>query len=115
MQDDICDVEVGTHPGPYWKDKNSSLIVCNRHRTQYDMSEFGPKDWEPFDPDAEEEEPIVVEEPPPIVRGTIAVANKDGFVHVGDEIAVVIFIEKHSGRKFNAGESVIVTVNDAQT
>lgn len=48
MKDPLCDVEVGTHDEPYYADKNSSLIVCARHKGQYDerKEEFGPYDWE---------------------------------------------------------------------
>ena len=43
-----CVVEVGVHPGPCWTDKNSGLVVCTRHRAQYEerADEFGPFDWE---------------------------------------------------------------------
>lgn len=54
----FCDVEVGTHPPPYWKDNNSGLVVCTRHKAQYEerADEFGPYDWEEFVPVKEEEE-----------------------------------------------------------
>lgn len=57
----ICDVEVGTHPPPYHKDKNSGVIVCSRHKSQYEEreDEFGPFDWEVFTPEDEEEESII--------------------------------------------------------
>lgn len=43
-----CVVEVGRHPGPFWKDRNSGIVVCSRHRSQYEerANEFGPFDWE---------------------------------------------------------------------
>lgn len=48
MVDPKCVVQVGIHPGPYWRDTNSGLVVCSRHRTQYEerADEFGPFDWE---------------------------------------------------------------------
>lgn len=44
---DVCAVQVGTHTEPYWKDNNSDLIVCSRHRDQYNerADELGPFDW----------------------------------------------------------------------
>lgn len=44
-----CVVEVGMHPGPCWTDKNTGLVVCSRHKAQYEerAEEFGPFDWEP--------------------------------------------------------------------
>lgn len=38
--DPKCNVEVGTHVAPYWKDENSGLRVCDRHKKQYNTSEF---------------------------------------------------------------------------
>lgn len=51
MIDLICDVKVGTHSTFYSKDKNSALVVCSRHRQQYnERDEFGPLcDWEEID------------------------------------------------------------------
>jgi hypothetical protein len=50
VKDDTCVVEVGTHPGPFWRDRNSAtpFVVCSRHRAQYEerADEFGPFDWE---------------------------------------------------------------------
>lgn len=48
MIDFRCDVEVGTHPEPFWIDKKSNLTVCSRHKEQYDErdAEFGPFEWE---------------------------------------------------------------------
>lgn len=46
---DFCVVEVGTHPAPFYVDKNNpSLKVCSRHKAQYEerKEEFGPFDWE---------------------------------------------------------------------
>lgn len=51
MTDDRCVVEVGTHPGPYWKCKKTGLRVCDRHKTQYEEREgdLGYFDWEKID------------------------------------------------------------------
>ena len=48
VKDERCVVEVGTHPGPFWKDRNSGMVVCTRHRAQYEerAAEFGPFDWQ---------------------------------------------------------------------
>lgn len=45
----VCVVEVGRHPGPNWLDRNSGIVVCSRHRAQYEerADEFGPFDWVP--------------------------------------------------------------------
>lgn len=44
----VCAVEVGTHPGPYWRDRTDGMIVCSRHKAQYDeRPDLGPFDWEP--------------------------------------------------------------------
>lgn len=42
-----CIVKVGMHTGYIWKDKNSSLVVCGRHKDQYEerAEDFGPFDW----------------------------------------------------------------------
>lgn len=50
----VCDVEVGTHPPPFYKDKNSRLIVCSRHKARYEENAdiYGPFDWEDFSPEA---------------------------------------------------------------
>jgi hypothetical protein len=44
----LCVIEVGLHPGPFWFDKLSGIIVCARHRKHYEESEeeYGPFDWE---------------------------------------------------------------------
>lgn len=42
-----CEVEVGTHIGPNWRDKISGLVVCSRHKLQYDeRDDLGDYDWE---------------------------------------------------------------------
>lgn len=42
-----CAVEVGTHIGPQWRDKISGMIVCSRHKLQYDeRPDLGPYEWE---------------------------------------------------------------------
>lgn len=45
--DNVCIIWVGIHYGPYFKDKKTHLVVCVRHRRQYDQAygvdEF---DWE---------------------------------------------------------------------
>lgn len=48
MKHPNCDVKVGTHPPPFWKDGNSKLQVCDRHRKQFEEreDEFGPFNWE---------------------------------------------------------------------
>ncbi len=48
VTDDVCVVQVGVHPRPCWRDKNSGLVVCSRHRSHYEerANEFGPFDWE---------------------------------------------------------------------
>lgn len=51
MSDDVCVVEVGFHPGPFWVNANApSMVVCSRHRLQYEEreDEFGPFDWRPL-------------------------------------------------------------------
>lgn len=48
MKDQICVIDVGIHPEPYWKDKITDIVVCDRHRKQYDTSGYGPFDWEEF-------------------------------------------------------------------
>lgn len=50
MPEMLCDVEVGLHSDLLWLDKNSALVVCTRHRKQYEerADEFGPFDWEPI-------------------------------------------------------------------
>lgn len=49
MKDDVCVVEVGVHPRPYWVDVNGHVDgpVCSRHRSQFEerADEFGPFDW----------------------------------------------------------------------
>lgn len=49
MDDTTCVVEVGLHPAPYWKDHITGMVVCSRHKQQYDESEFGPFDWQPLE------------------------------------------------------------------
>jgi hypothetical protein len=49
MKDKICVVEVGIHPPPYFKDKKSGLVVCSRHKFQYDEYKPGEFDWEDYD------------------------------------------------------------------
>lgn len=43
-----CIVDVG-HPADepaFWRDANSNLVVCDRHRDQYDeRPDLGPYDW----------------------------------------------------------------------
>lgn len=34
----ICDVDLGTHSDEYWRDANSGLVVCGRHKDQYDAN-----------------------------------------------------------------------------
>lgn len=48
MLDARCDIEVGIHPGPYFKEKDTSIKACSRHRSQLEEreEEFGPFDWE---------------------------------------------------------------------
>lgn len=47
MIDPFCDVKVGTHVGPYWKDVlGNSLYVCSLHKAQYNESALGPFNWE---------------------------------------------------------------------
>lgn len=46
MEHPQCDVEVGTHPGPFWVDADKGLAVCNRHKEQYDQSNLGPFKWQ---------------------------------------------------------------------
>ena len=50
MIDPRCAVQVGVHPGPFWRDRNRSADwqVCSRHRAHYEerADEFGPFDWE---------------------------------------------------------------------
>lgn len=48
MIDPRCDVEVGIHPGPFWRNKRDNLTVCSIHKSQYERraDEFGPFDWE---------------------------------------------------------------------
>ena len=43
-----CDVQVGTHPGPFWLNKVNGLKVCSRHKSQNEerADEFGPFEWE---------------------------------------------------------------------
>lgn len=55
MKDDVCVVEVGVHPAPYWTDANGRLTgpVCTRHRDQFNEraswdDEFGPYEWQPY-------------------------------------------------------------------
>lgn len=53
-----CVVEVGRHPGPFWKERNSGITVCSRHRSQYEerADEFGPFDWVELPTDLDEVE-----------------------------------------------------------
>lgn len=58
MRDDVCVVEVGVHPRPYWRDANGGVTgpVCTRHRDQLNEraswdDEFGPYDWQPYEPE----------------------------------------------------------------
>lgn len=48
MDDMKCDVDIGIHDTPYWKEKDTGMLVCNRHKKQYEEreTEFGPFDWE---------------------------------------------------------------------
>lgn len=48
MEHQLCHVKIGLHIGPFWFDKNSGLVVCTRHRREYEESvdEYGPFDWE---------------------------------------------------------------------
>lgn len=47
MIDKECAVEVGVHIGVYWRDKNTGLIVCTRHKAQFSQRiDLGPYDWE---------------------------------------------------------------------
>ncbi len=51
MKDKICQVEVGFHPPPYFEDKALGLIVCSRHKAQFEerYGTLGPYNWEPYD------------------------------------------------------------------
>lgn len=45
--DNLCTIEVGIHHGPYFKDKERGVIVCVRHKAQYNWAhEHGEFDWE---------------------------------------------------------------------
>lgn len=46
MKDKLCVVEVGIHETPYWKDRLTEIIVCTRHKLQYNSSGLGPFAWE---------------------------------------------------------------------
>ena len=46
MKDDICVVEVGIHPPPYFKDRITEMVVCSRHKSQYEEYAPGTFDWE---------------------------------------------------------------------
>lgn len=47
MKDPRCVVEVGIHPGPFWRDRNTGMEVCTRHKNQFDeRDDLGPYDWE---------------------------------------------------------------------
>ncbi len=48
MKDLLCVVEVGMHEKPHWKDRLTGIIVCNRHKYQYDTSGLGPFVWEGY-------------------------------------------------------------------
>lgn len=52
MIDPVCVIEVGVHPGPYWKSKSTKLVVCSRHKSQYEELgvDLGIFDWEEFIP-----------------------------------------------------------------
>lgn len=50
MRDALCVIEVGVHPAPYWRDGTDGIIVCDRHRRQYDeRDDLGPFDWRPYE------------------------------------------------------------------
>ncbi len=40
-----CNVETRVHHGPYWL--SGTLLVCSRHKLQYEESaeDFGPFNW----------------------------------------------------------------------
>lgn len=59
MIDEYCFIEIGTHEAPYWTDPKWSmyksggekpLIVCNRHKKQYEERNDpeGPHEWVPY-------------------------------------------------------------------
>lgn len=55
MKDQFCDVEVGIHFAPYYRDINTGLTACARHKKMYEEREFidqynydlGPYNWIP--------------------------------------------------------------------
>lgn len=67
MKDTTCVIEVGTHPKPYWRDKTSGMIVCTRHKEQFETSGYGPFDWgiyltaEEFQQHIETAKPLVMD------------------------------------------------------
>lgn len=45
--DNLCMVEVGIHHRPHFLDKKAGIVVCVRHRIQYDQAyEYGEFNWE---------------------------------------------------------------------
>ncbi len=42
-----CCVDIGIHIGPYWREVNKGMLVCSRHRVQYDerSDDLGPFTW----------------------------------------------------------------------
>lgn len=93
MIDERCAVDVGVHPGPFWR--SGETQVCDRHKSHFDeRDDLGPFEWE------------LVDDPQPVERRREAKPDLEPSPTAGGRTVELLRCGMSTNRAFKIGDVV---------